>query len=532
MTYFTKLKAVLTIILILFISTLLIGQSNVTFEKLTKLLPLVKNHRSNVFYSGLNDDPLLQEVLKLNWDLDSNKTFEQLYEEVKDLSIDYRYYLLLSKMCNGSYRKDDTYNKFNNIDYYYKSLFLSVAIEKGLNLNLLHKDSLKYMYTNQYILSTINDFCFPSFIEFKEFADLNVKYCKDLLNNMRLNLTKDQRSELYYIVGDAIYRTKYLEEKDEKSLSDIFLYLSLAIKENPENLRAISARADYKKEHLLNYQAAIKDYLLLLNVLESENRKSIAVRSKQLSNNKNIINKKGYWTTRSTFERMIDIAECYLNLNQNNDALKWLDKAIVSIKEYRELNTYSEYASNYEGTIYYYKAIAHIALKDLIKACAEVETAINNGYDIEECKKLQLEMNCTSNTPLTNAITSIPMKKKNGVYEIPVVINGVLKLDFIFDAGAADISISPDIALTLIRTGTVKDEDFIGTENYKLADGSIVKSKVFLLKEIQLGDKKVNNMKASISNSLKSPLLLGQSVLNKFGKVTIDYNKGVIVFED
>ena len=124
------------------------------------------------------------------------------------------------------------------------------------------------------------------------------------------------------------------------------------------------------------------------------------------------------------------------------------------------------------------------------------------------------------------------MIKKGGVYEVPITINGVLKINFIFDAGASDVSISPDIALTLIKTGTVKDEDFIGTESYKLADGSTIKSKVFLIKEIQLGNKKVNNVKASISNSVKSPLLLGQSVLNKFGKVTIDYNKGVIVFED
>jgi aspartyl protease family protein len=53
-----------------------------------------------------------------------------------------------------------------------------------------------------------------------------------------------------------------------------------------------------------------------------------------------------------------------------------------------------------------------------------------------------------------------------------------------------------------------------------------------MIKEIQLGSKKINNIKASISNSINAPLLLGQSALNKFGKVTIDYNKGVIVFQD
>lgn len=140
----------------------------------------------------------------------------------------------------------------------------------------------------------------------------------------------------------------------------------------------------------------------------------------------------------------------------------------------------------------------------------------------------------TSNNNSLNTINtnSIPMIKKGGVYEIPVIINGSLKLNFIFDAGASDVSISPDVALTLIRTGTVTNADFLGTETYKFADGSTAKSKVFLIKEIQLGSKKVTSVKASISNSIDAPLLLGQSVLNKFGKVTIDYNKGVIVFQD
>jgi hypothetical protein len=47
-----------------------------------------------------------------------------------------------------------------------------------------------------------------------------------------------------------------------------------------------------------------------------------------------------------------------------------------------------------------------------------------------------------------------------------------------------------------------------------------------------MGDKTVTNVKATISNSLGAPLLLGQSVLNKFGKGTIDYKNGVFRFEN
>ena len=211
MNYNLNLRLLFFTLLTLIVSSTVVGQSDVSYEKLTNFLPLVRNHQSNIFYAGVNDQPLNQEILKLNWDLDNNETFEQLYQEVKDMAIDYRYYLIISKMCNDSYRKVhvDNDNTFNNIYYYYKSLFLNLAIEKGTNLNWYHKDSLKHEYTKQYILSTLNDYCFPEYNKFKEFADWNALYCSGILNNLRFKLSKKERSELYWIIADANYKYTY-----------------------------------------------------------------------------------------------------------------------------------------------------------------------------------------------------------------------------------------------------------------------------------------------------------------------------------
>lgn len=128
-----------------------------------------------------------------------------------------------------------------------------------------------------------------------------------------------------------------------------------------------------------------------------------------------------------------------------------------------------------------------------------------------------------------NVVTMI--KSADGTYEIPVQINGVLKIKFVFDSGASDVSISPDVALTLMKTGTVTKSDFIGTQRYQFADGTTAESKVFIIKELQIGNKKVTNVRASISNSVEAPMLLGQSVLQKFGKFTIDNNVHTITIE-
>ena len=145
--------------------------------------------------------------------------------------------------------------------------------------------------------------------------------------------------------------------------------------------------------------------------------------------------------------------------------------------------------------------------------------------------------NFESSPNAPNAIYStnsniIKFKRNNGgTFVVPIVINGALKLDFIFDSGASDVSISPDVALTLIRTGTVTESDFVGTQKYVFADGSIANSNVFIIREIQIGNKVEKNVKASISNSIDAPLLLGQSILSKFGKLTIDNANNTLTIE-
>jgi aspartyl protease family protein len=512
-------------------------QRNLSYKELTPLLGLVKNHLCSVLDNfDENDELLRKNLLTLNWDFDKTETFDTLYEQLKDQSIDYRYNLIIAKATSDYYRKNNwsASNTNRYIEYYYKSLFLNLAIQNNDKRYNPFLDSLKFQYTKQYINSTLTDSCFPSEIEFNEFANQNIKYAKDLLRSYRLNLSKVERSELYYIIADAIYRTTDVENEDKENLSEVFKYLTLSLNENPDNWRALSERAMLKKTVVKNYHLALSDYLRLLNVFEKENKLSIAEHNKWLLKQKLISYRNKMFFLRPTFENMMDIVECYLNLNDSKNVLFWLNKATVSIKEYREYSVNAELASQYEGMIYFLKAGAHFYIKETKIACIELEKAINFGYDIDECSKLQIEMNCIKK-PLINSdlgVNSIPMKMIGGVYEIPITINGALKINFIFDAGAADVSISSDVALTLIRTGTVKNEDFIGTETYKFADGSTAKSKVFIIKEIELGNRKIFNVKASISNSLTAPLLLGQSVLNQFGRVMIDYKNQVIIFEN
>ncbi len=124
----------------------------------------------------------------------------------------------------------------------------------------------------------------------------------------------------------------------------------------------------------------------------------------------------------------------------------------------------------------------------------------------------------------------IKMKKhQGGTYEFPVEINGVLRINLIFDSGASEVSISPDVALTLIRTGTVSDADWLPSREYQFADGSKAKSRRFLIRKLNIAGNFIYNVETSISNNLEAPLLLGQSALSKLGKIQIDYENDALI---
>jgi clan AA aspartic protease (TIGR02281 family) len=101
-------------------------------------------------------------------------------------------------------------------------------------------------------------------------------------------------------------------------------------------------------------------------------------------------------------------------------------------------------------------------------------------------------------------------------------------LDFTIDTGASDVAVPADVVTTLMRTGSITDADFLGQAQYQLGDGSIVRSRVFIIRSLKVGDKVVENVRASVA-SAKAGLLLGQSFLSRFKSWSIDNAKQVLV---
>jgi hypothetical protein len=115
----------------------------------------------------------------------------------------------------------------------------------------------------------------------------------------------------------------------------------------------------------------------------------------------------------------------------------------------------------------------------------------------------------------------IPIEIEGGTFIVPVTINAKITLNFTIDSGASDVSVPADVVSTLIRLGSIERADFLGEQQYQLADGSIVPSPVFNIRSLKVGDKVVENVKGSVA-SVKGSLLLGQSFLNRFNSWSVD----------
>jgi len=138
----------------------------------------------------------------------------------------------------------------------------------------------------------------------------------------------------------------------------------------------------------------------------------------------------------------------------------------------------------------------------------------------------------TSSAPATpqNGTLAIPLRKQGGIFVVPVSINNAITLQFAIDSGASDVSIPADVVLTLMRTGTLRDADFLGTKTYILADGSPVPSATFRIRTLKVGGQELENVVGSVA-SVNGSLLLGQSFLSRFRSWSIDNQRQVLMLQ-
>ena len=117
----------------------------------------------------------------------------------------------------------------------------------------------------------------------------------------------------------------------------------------------------------------------------------------------------------------------------------------------------------------------------------------------------------------------VVMEKKGGVYEVPCEVNG-LKLKFVFDTGASNVSLSSSVAEFMLKNDYLKKEDIYDEMLARQADGSTFRTFKVKLKTLNIGGCVLHDVVGVITPHQDSPLLLGQSAIQKLGKISIKDN--------
>lgn len=216
------------------------------------------------------------------------------------------------------------------------------------------------------------------------------------------------------------------------------------------------------------------------------------------------------------------------------------DKAIEAARYIVDNDT-----SDISGNLYNLACIyARLEMKD--KAIEALQQAVDTGYDnlvharkdydlhiLHEMPEFQTLIESLAAdadpeagvpVPEEDAVyetVEVPFTKEGGVTKVRCSINE-LPLHFVFDTGASDVTMSMVEANFMLKNNYIKPADIVGAARYMDANGDISEGTIVNLRKVNFGGLELDNVRASVVRNQVAPLLLGQSVLGRLGKIEID----------
>lgn len=174
-----------------------------------------------------------------------------------------------------------------------------------------------------------------------------------------------------------------------------------------------------------------------------------------------------------------------------------------------------------------YNRFAHIRVDhdmDFLRDTPEFKALIEK---YESAARLKFSHSLENTTVGEQVTTEVPFTKENGICNVKCKIND-LPLYFVFDTGASTVSLSMVEATFMMKNGYLDKKDVIGSQYFLDANGNVSEGTTLNINRVDFGGLKLENVRASVVRNQKAPLLLGQSVLGRLGKIEIDNEKRVL----
>jgi len=152
---------------------------------------------------------------------------------------------------------------------------------------------------------------------------------------------------------------------------------------------------------------------------------------------------------------------------------------------------------------------------------------IISNIDFDVKKKQFYEFKDKVETKLTSK--TIKLTNSGGQNYALLTIDGI-KQKFLLDTGASMSTVPSDFIDQLIKKGYITPEiHFIKHEQFRIADGNIIKGGIWRIPKIKIGSETIYNVEFSSVSSKNAPFLLGMSTLERLGNYSIVPNENKII---
>lgn len=374
----------------------------------------------------------------------------------------------------------------------------------------------------------------------------------------------EEFANIYIEKGDYENALRYINkalEEDDTNASNQFLkafimfnlgdpYGSIAlcdklIEEDPEKSKFYMF-SGMVKSIISDYEGAEEDYSKYL-VLETEDESIFCTRGYVYNRLGQIDRAKYDFNKVLEIEEKNSITTCtpyaYMGLGNTQRAIEIMDSLLTQHQDSAEIHLGAAYiyslAQNKEKALQHLEKAFQLGYNsfyltrndqgfDFISNSPEFLTMVDK-YEEELRSTFTYEEEETEDDAEYEYHTAeIPFTvEQSGLLKMKCTING-LPLDFLLDTGASTVMMSYTEYIFMQKNKYITPKDGRGTTLAVMADDSIVEESVINLRHVDFGGFTIENVKATVMPNLTSDLLLGQSVLNKAGKVEIDYENKIL----
>jgi clan AA aspartic protease (TIGR02281 family) len=310
-------------------------------------------------------------------------------------------------------------------------------------------------------------------------------------------------------------------------------------------------RRGWTREFMKEYEAALNDYNEAILVNDKYTYTYLNRGRLYESQLKNPVKaKENYLKILSLDTTVNEQGNCrhyaLFHLGRKDEAIAWLNKIIEQYPNdanyydatclYSLMNNSTEALSNLKIAFTKgYRDFVHLSVDDdldNIRNMPEFKSLVQEWKtNFEESLKKEANAKPVVTENKVETVT-IPMTPKgSGIYEVSCKVND-LRLNFIFDTGASDISISQTEALFMLKNGYLNSTDIGSNQRYMDANGDIEIGTKIIFRKVEFGGLILKNVSASVVNNKTAPLLFGQSALSKYGKIIIDNQKNTITISN